>query len=219
VKRASVTAGRFCAAAAVGAAVLIAASCSKTPGAAAVGADTSVSTSPVAAHASDSGAATVSDSVVAPPPFTPGIFPCSRCHAKLITNPTRRKLTWAHTEIELHHDEENRWCLDCHDADNRDVLHLASGRPVPFTESYRLCGQCHGTKLRDWRAGAHGRRTGSWSGQKNYLLCANCHNPHSPHFKPLVPMPPPVRPADLRTGGANSGASSPAHDAAPAGGH
>lgn len=135
---------------------------------------------------------------VAPPPFTPGIFPCTRCHNKLITNPTRRKLTWAHTEIELQHDEENRWCLDCHSAENRDVLHLASGRPVPFTESYNLCGQCHGTKLRDWKAGAHGRRTGSWSGRKNYILCASCHNPHSPRFKPLAPMPPPVRPADLR---------------------
>ena len=44
------------------------------------------------------------------------------------------------------------------------MLHLASGERVPFDESYRLCGQCHGEKQRDWRAGVHGRRTGEWNG-------------------------------------------------------
>ena len=99
-----------------------------------------------------------------------------------------------HDDIVLKHDEEHRWCLDCHDADNRDSLHLASGERVPFDESYRLCGQCHGEKLRDWRAGVHGRRTGEWNGQKSYLLCAHCHNPHQPRFKPLAPKPAPRRP-------------------------
>ncbi len=146
-------------------------------------------TAPIAAASTDS-----SHIAVSPPPFTPGIYPCSRCHSKLLTNPTRRKMRWAHEEIELKHDEENRWCLDCHSALDRDKLHLASGKFVEFTESYKLCGQCHGTKLRDWKAGAHGKRTGSWNGQKRYLLCANCHNPHSPHFKPLAPMPPPKAP-------------------------
>ena len=56
-----------------------------------------------------------------------------------------------HGDIVLHHDEEHRWCLDCHDTNNRDQLQLASGALVPFTESYRLCGQCHGTQYRDWR--------------------------------------------------------------------
>ena len=71
-----------------------------------------------------------------------------------------------HTDIVLKHDETHRWCLDCHDATNRDVLHLASGERVPFEESYRLCGQCHGEKYRDWRAGVHGRRTGNWNGSQ-----------------------------------------------------
>jgi hypothetical protein len=78
-----------------------------------------------------------------------------------------------------------------------DMLKLASGEPVPFAESYKLCGQCHGPTLRDWKAGAHGKRTGSWSGTKEYLLCVHCHDPHSPHFKPIAPMPPPVPPAEL----------------------
>ena len=132
---------------------------------------------------------------VPPPPFTDGIFPCSSCHASMPVNRTRRELTEFHTDIVLAHDEQHRWCLDCHDADHRDQLHLASGAPVSFAESYVLCGQCHGEKLRDWRAGVHGRRTGQWNGHKTYLLCAHCHNPHQPRFKAIQPMPAPVRPS------------------------
>ena len=131
---------------------------------------------------------------VPPPQFSEGIFPCSSCHASMTPNRTRRVLSDMHTDIVLKHDEEHRWCLDCHDADNRDFLHLASGERVPFEESYRLCGQCHGEKLRDWRAGVHGRRTGEWNGHKTYLLCAHCHNPHQPRFQPLQPKPAPRRP-------------------------
>ena len=109
-------------------------------------------------------------------------------------NRARRDLTEFHTDIVLKHDEQHRWCLDCHDADRRDQLHLASGAPVSFEESYMLCGQCHGEKLRDWRAGVHGRRTGQWNGHKTYLLCAHCHNPHQPRFKAITPMPAPARP-------------------------
>ena len=133
---------------------------------------------------------------VPPPPFSDGIFPCSACHESLKPNAVRRVLEF-HDEVQLKHDEQHRWCLDCHDADNRDVLHLAGGQQVTFDESYMLCGQCHGEKLRDWRAGVHGRRTGQWNGHKTYLLCVHCHSPHQPHFKPLAPKPapkPPTRP-------------------------
>jgi hypothetical protein len=135
---------------------------------------------------------------VPPPPFTEGIFPCSSCHATLPVNRVRRELEAMHGEIVLKHDEQHRWCLDCHDAANRDVLHLAGGEAVPFDESYRLCGQCHGEKLRDWRAGVHGRRVGEWNGRKSYLLCAHCHNPHQPRFKPIAPRPAPARPSRPR---------------------
>lgn len=132
-----------------------------------------------------------------PPPFTEGIFPCSSCH----TEPgdrTRRELGF-HEDIVLDHGPpENRWCLDCHDHRNRDVLHLTNGDPVPFTESYRLCGQCHGDKYRDWRAGVHGKRVGHWDGDKTYYLCVNCHNPHKPAFQPLKPEPRPRRPEEMR---------------------
>lgn len=128
------------------------------------------------------------------------IFPCSECHDndELEANTERRELTMMHDDIVLHHDEEHRWCLDCHDTMNRDMLRLANGTLVPFEESFRLCGQCHGNKFRDWRAGAHGRRTGDWNGKKTYKLCVNCHNSHAPAFKPLVPMPAPRRPEAIR---------------------
>jgi hypothetical protein len=132
---------------------------------------------------------------VPPPPFTEGIFPCSACHGTMKPDRTRRELTGMHTDIVLKHDQEHRWCLDCHDAADRDSLHLAGGERVSFEESYRLCGQCHGEKLRDWRAGVHGRRTGSWNGSKGYLLCAHCHNPHQPRFRSIAPKPAPLRPS------------------------
>ena len=129
------------------------------------------------------------------PPLTDGIFPCSECHAdpELVTNDERRELMM-HDEIDaiFSHDEENRWCLDCHNADNRDSLRLASGKLIGFDESYKLCGQCHGDKLRDWKVGVHGKRTGEWNGKKQYLLCVHCHNPHSPKFAQLTPEPPPI---------------------------
>lgn len=133
---------------------------------------------------------------VPPPPFSEGVFPCSDCHAEpdLPANRTRRVLVDAHEDIVLKHDAEHRWCLDCHDANDRDHLHLASGDLVPFAQSYVLCGQCHGEKARDWRAGVHGRRTGAWNGRKEYLLCVHCHDPHAPRFKPIAPLPAPMRP-------------------------
>jgi hypothetical protein len=127
------------------------------------------------------------------PPFTEGVYPCSDCHANLDPDPTPRALE-DHAQIALDHGPRDHWCFDCHQADDRDVLHLAGGRRIPFSESYRLCGQCHGDKYRDWRVGVHGKRTGSWSGEKQYLLCAHCHNPHAPRFRPLAPLPPPRRP-------------------------
>ncbi len=51
---------------------------------------------------------------VPPPPFSEGLFPCSACHADLKPNPVRRVLSQMHTDIVLKHDEEHRWCLDCH---------------------------------------------------------------------------------------------------------
>jgi len=137
---------------------------------------------------------------VSPPPFSDGIFPCNDCHAFQKPNPVRRELVEWHDDISpiFNHDSENRWCLDCHDLNQRDSLRLASGKLLDFKESYKLCGQCHGEKYRDWKVGVHGKRTGEWNGRKEYLLCVHCHNPHSPKFQDLKPEPPPVMQEDIK---------------------
>ncbi len=137
------------------------------------------------------------DYFVPPPPFSEDIFPCSECHDGEDVDTERRELGF-HEDIQLKHAEQQRWCLDCHNPNDRDKLRLANGQLVSFNESYYLCGQCHGTIFRDWKAGVHGKRTGFWNGKKQYRLCVHCHNPHQPRFKPLVPLPPPVRPEDLK---------------------
>ena len=134
------------------------------------------------------------------PPFSDGIFPCNDCHDYQDPNPQRRELVDMHDDISAiyDHDSENRWCTDCHDLNQRDSLRLASGKRLGFDESYLLCGQCHGDKLRDWKVGVHGKRIGDWNGRKEYLLCVNCHNPHSPKFKEVTPEPPPLFTKDIK---------------------
>lgn len=137
-----------------------------------------------------------SDEIQTPaPPLSPDYFPCSSCHEKGVTNAQPRQLSDEHTDIVFEHDAKNRWCLDCHASLDRDKLHMASGELIDFSQSHRLCGQCHGPTYRDWKAGVHGKRTGMWDGQKNYFLCVHCHNPHSPSIKPIKPFPAPDKPA------------------------
>lgn len=115
---------------------------------------------------------------------------CETCHKELRGHP--------HPQIELRHAEEQRSCFGCHDGDDRDRLRLANGTLVPFDESYRVCGQCHGPKLRDWRIGLHGKLTGSWNGRREHRLCAHCHDPHAPRFGNMTPLRPPPTPEEVR---------------------
>ncbi len=129
-----------------------------------------------------------------PPVLSSNLYPCSQCHAYLPRNPQKRELQF-HKEIVIKgHAEEQRWCLDCHDLNDRDKLRLINGNKIRFDDSYLLCGQCHGNIYRDWRVGVHGKRVGMWDGPKQYFLCPSCHNPHSPRFRQLKPEPPPIRP-------------------------
>ena len=112
---------------------------------------------------------------VSPPPMTEGMFPCSNCHASMEVNRKKRELKEEHTQIKLHHAETMRWCLDCHDAKNRDKLRLYNGDLINFTESYRLCGECHGPRLQRLESRHSWKKNGIlyryW--QKNLLsLCS-----------------------------------------------
>lgn len=136
------------------------------------------------------------------PPFTKGIYPCTRCHDRPDDhNETRRTLTLQHTDIKLVHGPREQWCYGCHNPTNRDKLRLAGGRLIDFKDSYELCGQCHGPKLRDWRLGIHGRRVGCWNGKRQYLLCVHCHSPHAPHFPKIQPKPRPKKPTEIHLRG------------------
>ncbi len=132
---------------------------------------------------------------VQPPPLSEDYFPCSDCHSDMEADPLPRVLD-EHEDIaeSFVHARQQRWCLDCHNPDDRDWLRLADGSLVSFEESYRLCGQCHGTIYRDWKAGVHGKRSGFWNGRKEYQLCVHCHDPHNPRFKPIPAEPAPLRP-------------------------
>ncbi len=130
------------------------------------------------------------------------LFPCSDCHDEdWETDPERRDLDEPHDEIPgafLHHDVENRWCLDCHSAKSRDNLRLINGDRVKFNEYYRVCEQCHRRIYREWKMGVHGKRTGNWNGEKEMMHCAQCHNPHNPPFQAIKPMPAPRKPLDIK---------------------
>ncbi len=128
---------------------------------------------------------------VTPPVMSRGFFPCSECHSDMSVNRRKRKLTQEHEDIVIKHDAKNRWCLDCHSPGNRNKLRLINGKLISFEESYKLCGQCHGLRFKDWKNGVHGKRTGFWNGEKKYYLCVSCHDPHDPKFKKIKPLPPP----------------------------
>ncbi len=130
-----------------------------------------------------------------PPPISDEYFPCSDCHEDQLADPERRELD-EHDHIKLAHGD--LWCLDCHDSDQRDLLHLSDASPVRMEESWRLCTRCHAKRIPDWRAGVHGKRTGYWWGPKEYRTCVVCHDPHSPLFKSLEPKPPPIPAAKIR---------------------
>jgi mono/diheme cytochrome c family protein len=135
-----------------------------------------------------------------PPPMDDEYLPCSDCHADEPPNPTPRELEDEHDEMAFAHGD--LWCMHCHVADEDRLLQLADDTQVAFDESWRLCTQCHGKKLSDWRAGVHGKRTGHWRGPSEYRNCVACHNPHRPPFEPLKPKPPPLRPEQITLSGA-----------------
>lgn len=88
----------------------------------------------------------------------------------------------------------NENCYNCHLPNRLDRLHTAEGAVLTFDQATVLCGGCHGTTYRDWKAGAHGRTSGYWdraAGPVTRQQCTSCHDPHSPRVTGLIPMPGP----------------------------
>ncbi len=130
-------------------------------------------------------------------------WPCMDCHEDEPVNLEVRELEEEHEDRSAELDHGDNWCLDCHDAEDRDQLRLARGEHVSFDETWKLCTQCHGDKLDDWQAGVHGKRTGGWHTEQEYRSCIACHDPHNvnPAFKPIDPKPRPLRPTEITVHG------------------
>ncbi|MFN2328557.1 MAG: hypothetical protein ABR612_06545 [Chromatocurvus sp.] len=117
-------------------------------------------------------------------------YPCAECHAHMPANPERRKLFSPHPGV-LDHGDGRFWCLDCHDAENRNELTTLAGGAVDFDRADQVCSQCHAGVHRDWTFGAHGKRVARWQGERSAYSCAHCHNPHDPRVRPRAPEGPP----------------------------
>lgn len=119
-----------------------------------------------------------------------------QCHNEIEPNPEKRPLREFHTDRRVDHGFVNQWCPDCHEPTNYDVLHLDDGTPVSFNEAYRVCGQCHAPKLRDWEHGIHGTETGNWMTGAVRHSCPVCHDPHDPTRPKFESLPPPQGPRE-----------------------
>jgi hypothetical protein len=85
-------------------------------------------------------------------------------------------------------------CASCHVVGHHDQLKLADGTTIPMLEVMTLCGQCHGSQMRDYRRGAHGGMRGHWDlsrGPRQRNNCVDCHDPHAPAFIGGHPVLPP----------------------------
>lgn len=118
-------------------------------------------------------------------------YPCSQCHRYWKTNPVPHELAPVH-RVGLNHGNERFWCLTCHDADDRDSLRTERDGKVGFNESWRICGQCHANRQRDWYFGAHGKRANGWQEDPMRYNCTHCHDPHFPPFAKHQPQPKPL---------------------------
>ncbi|MBI5468476.1 MAG: hypothetical protein HY891_05010 [Deltaproteobacteria bacterium] len=136
-------------------------------------------------------------------------MPCTTCHNGVMVPYPKDKNPRAlamHQDIvpdslDLKHGRGAFWCLDCHNARNRDTLMDHKGAEISFDQPQKLCGKCHGEVYIDWRDGIHGKRIGQWTkgGKKRWWVCTECHNPHMVQVKRFQPIKPEVAPQFPRT--------------------
>ena len=124
-------------------------------------------------------------------------YDCMECHRSLKANWHLPDQLMEHRGLELKHGS-NRFCLNCHHPQNRNVYVDYDGSEIAESDIVLLCAKCHGPQHRDWIIGAHGRRNGYWDtsrGASGRLSCIQCHDPHDPSFKEMKPLSPPTYPA------------------------
>lgn len=118
-------------------------------------------------------------------------FECNECHSVALEKmgaSMEDSLQNAHWDIELMHaGSESMDCQTCHNPSNLNSLQSLNEQEIDFNHSYKLCGQCHSTQLKDWVGAAHGKRLGGWVEPRIIKNCSGCHNPHKPKFEKRWP--------------------------------
>jgi len=122
---------------------------------------------------------------------TPIGVACDTCHGEGLDG---KLADQADPDVPVHGDVEIRHgdlsCDFCHAAD-RTKLHLADGTEFGLRDALRLCTQCHGPQVRDYKAGVHGGMNGYWDlrrGPRDRNHCVDCHAPHSPKYERVMPV-------------------------------
>lgn len=92
------------------------------------------------------------------------------------------------------HMKKVRQCQMCHVGKSKNQWRLLTGEVIDSSRTPELCAQCHGTVMRKWESGTHGKKTGTWQKNGEKLFCIKCHNPHSPKFPHMKADPAPPRP-------------------------
>lgn len=125
-------------------------------------------------------------------------YPCGSCHEGAAVR--AGAAADAHEYVRPAHPAEGGTeCGTCHAPDSVSRLRVPGGETVSLDHAYRLCRQCHSPQVRDWAAGAHGKRIDAWLGRRVVMNCADCHDPHRPALEKRIPYPGPGR--IPRTGG------------------
>ncbi len=124
------------------------------------------------------------------PPAPLRQYPCATCHQG--TRASARPGESRHENIRPEHPRlAEGACPTCHVLGAVERLSLAGGAATTLDHAYRLCAQCHAFQVRDWAAGAHGKRLMAWGGRRVVMSCADCHDPHRPGLEPRLPFPGP----------------------------
>ncbi len=122
-------------------------------------------------------------------------YPCMECHQHVnAVRPGYPDHKQPHRNMHFDHMRTLGVCSSCHPPTNYDKLWLLDKTMIPFDESYRVCGQCHAEKFRDWGLNIHGKQIGSWQRNKVRTTCVACHPPHAPRFPQMKADAAPVRP-------------------------
>ncbi len=140
-------------------------------------------------------------------------YNCMECHRLFPAKWHYDRPMAEHQDIHLEHGQ-NRFCLNCHHAENRNAFVDYDGSEIAQADVVLLCAKCHGPIYRDWQAGVHGRSNGHWlagSGPRTQLRCIQCHDPHRPKFQPMKPLAPLRYPPRAAYPSVPGGSASPKH--------